>query len=318
MHTLIAFATNWGSKFGGINSFNTDFLCAFGVAYHLSAQVVCIVVSATEDEIDDAQNAHVRLVPLPFPPRDGELGQTQAFAAVDELKKREINFDPNKTIWLGHDRITGAAAICAARTAGGRSAVIHHMSYADYESYAEDSETADLKTECQTNLFKQADLAFAVGPLLRDAMMDRIGDTKPIHMLIPGLPEIEVRRPPKTFTAFVCGRLIDNTAKIKQGHLGVAAFARAHRDARESETPECLSKQPKLMLRGVDFEAHPNAVETNPEIELKKFAESYASGVINLIALPYTVTGDLNWVFFRRYKNASSSVLFFSSLDPVF
>jgi hypothetical protein len=43
MYTLVTFATQWGSKHGGINSFNADFLAAFGFAYHLSAQIVCIV-----------------------------------------------------------------------------------------------------------------------------------------------------------------------------------------------------------------------------------------------------------------------------------
>lgn len=64
MHTLISFATQWGSKYGGINCFNTDFLSAFGVAYHLGAQIVCIVASATPEEIEEARNAHVSLVPL--------------------------------------------------------------------------------------------------------------------------------------------------------------------------------------------------------------------------------------------------------------
>jgi hypothetical protein len=70
MHTLVAFATGWGSKFGGINSFNTDFLSAFGVAYHHSAQVICIVASATAEEIEDARNTHVGLVPLPYAPQN--------------------------------------------------------------------------------------------------------------------------------------------------------------------------------------------------------------------------------------------------------
>ena len=62
MLSLIAFATHWGSKYGGINSFNTDFLTAFGNTYRNEVQVICIVSSATVDEIAQAKENHVTLV----------------------------------------------------------------------------------------------------------------------------------------------------------------------------------------------------------------------------------------------------------------
>ncbi len=56
--------------------------------------------------------------------------------------------------------------------------------------------------------------------------------------------------------------------------------------------PDALRKQPKLLLRGVDFEdqlTRSSASERpNPETELKQFAEGYADAVINLHALPFT------------------------------
>jgi tetratricopeptide (TPR) repeat protein len=292
MHTLVAFATGWGSKFGGINSFNTDFLSAFGAAYHHSVQVICIVASATPEEIEDARNTNVRLVPLLYVPQDKVLSKEHAQAGIDELHRLNIIFNPNKTVWLGHDRFTGAAAIEAAKKAGSQSALIHHMSYDHYESYAENSNAAREKTQEQRALFNQADLVFAVGPLLRDALSDLLSEQKPIHMLIPGLAEIDSRSAPKTFTAFLSGRLSDNAARIKQGHLGIAAFAKAHQEAREQDMPDSLCRQPKLVLRGVDFEAQlalsPSLPEVNPETALKKFAEGYANSVINLQVLPYT------------------------------
>ena len=56
--------------------------------------------------------------------------------------------------------------------AGGRSALIHHMSYGAYEGFAEDSQSAFEKTQIQKRLFKQADVLLAVGPLLREALAD--------------------------------------------------------------------------------------------------------------------------------------------------
>jgi glycosyltransferase involved in cell wall biosynthesis/tetratricopeptide (TPR) repeat protein len=292
MHTLVAFATGWGSKFGGINSFNTDFLSAFGVAYHHSVQVICIVASATPEEIEDARNTHVWLVPLPYPPQDKVLSEEHAQVGISELHSLNINFNPVETVWLGHDRFSGAAAIEAAKKAGGRSALIHHMSYDHYESYAENSKTADDKKQEQKILFNQADLVLAVGPLLKQALMDLLSEPKPIQMLIPGLAEIGSRLAPETFTAFLSGRLSDNAARIKQGHLGIAAFAKAHREAREQDMPDSLCKQPKLVLRGVDFEAQltlsTSEQEVDPETDLKRFAEKYAGSVINLQVLPYT------------------------------
>ena len=110
--------------------------------------------------------------------------------------------------------------------------------------------------------------------------------------MIPGLAEIEPREAPTTFTAFLSERLSDNVARIKQGYLGVAAFAQAQREAREAGMPEGLCSQPKLVLRGIDFEApavqHLTQSQSDPETELKAFAEKYADGVINLHTLPFT------------------------------
>jgi glycosyltransferase involved in cell wall biosynthesis len=292
MYTLITFATQWGSKHGGINSFNADFLSAFGYAYRHSVQIACLVASATQEEIEAASRPHVRVVPLPYIPEAKSFGSGHGQAGVDQLKGRGISFDPDKTVWLGHDRITGEAAIVAAKMAGGRSAVIHHMSYDYYESYAEDSQSAYEKTQTQTALFQRADSVLAVGPLLRDAAMDRLSGSKPVHMLIPGLAEIDTKEAPKTFVAFMSGRLSDDAARIKQGHLGVAAFARAYLDARQDKMPDALRNQPKLLLRGVDFEDQLAGSslrdQQDPETELKQFAEQYAQAVINLYALPYT------------------------------
>jgi hypothetical protein len=289
MYSLITFATDWGSKHGGINSFNTDFLKAFGIAYHLGAEVICIVASATPEEIEEAHNAHVKLVALPYPPEEKLFSAKHAQAGIDELRNLKISFDPNHTVWLGHDRITGTAAIEAAKIAGGRSALIHHMSYAHYESFAEDSKTAHSKNQEQQRLFEQSDLILAIGPLLRDAAHDLVGGAKSVHMLVPGLAEIDVQPAPKTFVAFLGGRSSGDAARVKQGYLSVAALAHAHKKACEINMPDGLCKQPRLMLRGVDFAAEENSQpNAKPEANLKAFAEKYADRAITVLALPYT------------------------------
>ena len=64
MHHLIAFATHWGSKYGGINSFNEDFLSAFASAYQKNVVVICIVAEASPEEIRESKNRGVTLLAL--------------------------------------------------------------------------------------------------------------------------------------------------------------------------------------------------------------------------------------------------------------
>lgn len=290
MYTLITFATQWGSRYGGINSFNSDFVSAFAFAYQKDVQTICVVSSATTEQIEQAQKSHVRLIPLPYAPESPYLISEHGQATVERIKELGLYFEPNSTVWLGHDRITGHAAISAARTAGGRSAALCHMSYDHYESYAETSQSAETKTTEQRTLFREADIVLAVGPLLRDAAKDLVNQSKPVHMLIPGLAEIDAQDAPSTFVAFLSARLTDDAARIKQGQLGIAAFARAQREAREQGRPDSLKKQTKLVLRGVDLEglAHRTDSDESTEIRLKQFAENYADGVVNLHTLPFT------------------------------
>lgn len=286
---LIAFATYWGSKFGGINSFNADLVEALGLTFYRDMRVFCVVLNADESDIVKAeQSHHVKVISLRRP--NDKVFSTDFLEEVkSELLK--CGCAPGAdTVWLGHDRITGDIAVHAAKQIGGRSALIHHMSYAHYESYAESAPQAVHKEDQQKALFRQADVLLAVGPLLRDALHDLV-ETEPT-MLIPGLQEITPARDPKTFTAFLSGRISEDTHKIKQAQLGVAAFAKAIARANDDSQhlPACLtaSKGPCLKVRGLsDAETTP-AAGNDPETELKLFAEVYAERVINLRALPFT------------------------------
>lgn len=289
MYSLIAYATEWGYSHGGINCFNTDLLSAFGYAYPSETQIICIVSQATDEDIADAKNTNVILVPLSQPTINKIFSEADAEAGIAELNRRNISFDPHKTVWLGHDLISGLAANYSSKATQSKSAIIHHMSYDHYESYAEDSETAKTKINVQKSLFDNTNIALAVGPLLRDALSDLLTSSKVVHMLVPGLAEINSKPIPSNFTAFFSGRLGDKIACIKQGYLGVAAFANAHKNAKAEEFPTALRNKPKLILRGLDYDQQiTNVADHNPEDELKKFAYDYAQCVINVHALPYT------------------------------
>jgi hypothetical protein len=147
--TLIALATSWGPQQGGINSFNYDFLRAFGVAFHHSVRVLCVVPQATRDQIEEAGRHHVGLIPLPHP----LSGETLDAVHAAEIVRCVQIAAGQEIIWLGHDRFTGAAAVEAAKQTQSAAAVIHHMSYAAYEPFKSGSAVpAKEKIDQQRNI----------------------------------------------------------------------------------------------------------------------------------------------------------------------
>ena len=302
---LITFATAWGPRFGGINAFNHDLLLALAPAYRTRVKVVCVVLHATPEQCQAALSGELVLVPLGL--------DTQQNMTVDleplvwrELQARGFAELPKETVWLGHDRITGAIALQAAKSRGGRAALIHHMSYAHYEAFAESSASADLKAREQGTLFNSADHAMAIGPLLRQALAEMLDcPTDQTTMLVPGLADIQPKQHHHNFNTFVSGRLDPSTGRIKQGQLSVAAFGHAvYLCDRDPGLPDKLrgEAEPSLTLRGVDFEHVEGAGLSMQEADLRRYVEGVAQRAINLRALPFTE--DRN-VLFDDLRSAS-------------
>jgi glycosyltransferase involved in cell wall biosynthesis len=276
--TLIALATGWGPKHGGINSFNYDFLRGFGGALGKHVQIYCVVSAAEAKDLKEAQDSLITLIPFEKPPMGEKLEQSHAAEIVSLLAAKNIDY--NQAVWLGHDLFTGAAAVEGAQKTNSRSAVIHHMSYSAYESYKSGSaEKAKEKTNEQKAIFQDADFRLAVGPLLRDAL-DYLLEPNSTSMLIPGLPDIDVEQPPKQWTAVLFGRLNPETDRIKQAKLGVAAIAQTYKNANQDVgASPLLRNRPRIKLFGID---------SNDEQELRQFAEEQADAVLDLHFLPYS------------------------------
>ena len=293
LKTLITLATGWGAQHGGINSFNCDFLKAFCVAFNRSVRVICLVPNAEESEREDAKNSHVELRGLASPLSGEKL---EAVHAAEIIRCLQDVLSPD-TLWLGHDLFTGEAAVAAAKQSQSKAAVIHHMSYAAYESFKSGSEQAKAKQDRQRQLFRSADFRLAVGPLLRDALGDLLGGEN-IPMLIPGLPEIDSKPLPKRWTALLFGRLDPQSDCIKQSRLGVAALARSYNDALKDDTmPKALRDRPRVKLFGI---------AANDEPELRAFCAQEAGAVLDLHALPYTT--DRNELL-RELSQASVALM---------
>jgi glycosyltransferase involved in cell wall biosynthesis/tetratricopeptide (TPR) repeat protein len=292
-YTLISFATAWGPQHGGINAFNADLLEAVAAGFWERVESVCVVLDASEDEIQRFRDRGIILVSLGL--RDQRQMpatlEPQAWAALTTCLDSLRAGDHNHIVWLGHDRITGSIALEAQRQRGGESALIHHMSYERYEAFAEGSQAAETKRSEQSALFKEAGHIFAVGPLLAESLAD-LTDRSDGHVLIPGLAEIEPRMvAPRVFKVLLSGRLSPDTRKIKQAYLGLAGFGHAVAlcDG-NSGYPDILrgEREPAMRLRGVDFENDVSLDAQGAEAELRAFVESHAGRVLPLSFLPFT------------------------------
>jgi tetratricopeptide (TPR) repeat protein/glycosyltransferase involved in cell wall biosynthesis len=309
--TLISFATAWGTKFGGINAFNADLLRAVAAAFFEHLRTVCVVLTATDADEQDAKNSNVFLINL-------SASDTKNFRAdleprVWELLQQKLPLDEQHTIdtvWLGHDRITGAIALKAAQCRGGKAALIHHMSYAHYEAHAENSAIAHEKENEQKSLFTQATYRIGIGPLLKNALNDLV-DKNDAAELIPGLADIVPRtQATRKFNVFMSGRLSDDAKKIKQAHLGLAGFGHAVAlcDA-DVQYPDALKgkNSPQMKLRGVAFENMPdNRSAQDAEQDIKRFVAEHAKRALSPSLLPFTQDRER---LLDELRNASAALM---------
>ena len=123
---LVCFATAWGPKFGGINAFNEDF--ALGLAQELgtTGRIFCAVPNPTPQERSVAAKSRITLIPIEDRPQLEMFDSNWVTNALAWLE----NHERGRVIdwWIGHDVISGHAALHASGMSG-RAALIHHMSY---------------------------------------------------------------------------------------------------------------------------------------------------------------------------------------------
>src|SRR5258706_11500576 len=127
-------ATAWGSKHGGVSSFNMDFACGLAAFVGDRGKVFSAAFRPTIEEIQSAGSKDVHLVAIDRPVDSAAYDRTWVHEVL--IKFREENPSEKIDWWVGHDVITGEAAVQGPSAAGyGRSALIMHMSYVDYQGY---------------------------------------------------------------------------------------------------------------------------------------------------------------------------------------
>lgn len=284
MTRIIALATAWGSAHGGINAFNTD-LCV-GLAQELgdAGKVYCAVIAgegkAGEDEFrlacEDAARQGVTLVPITRPDRGQAFDPSWAREVAAWLEAHGAEGHPS--YWIGHDVKSGEAALLGAQLTNGSAALVGHMAYLLYGGHKRDDATTKQHQD-QMRTFRSRAHVFAVGPLLRDWLSERLN--RPVTMLVPGFPtRTERPRARRRLAGITFGRLGVDDDRIKQGRLAVLGFANAIKVLSLTPTHADLVNGHFFIMLGVD--------DARPQVQdLKRRAFVEAGRSVNMFAEPY-------------------------------
>ncbi len=275
---IVFLSTAWGPKLGGINSFNADLATALAQTLGGNDRVFCATPSAQDVDLADAFGKGVTLLNLSDKVADSRFDEAWIDDVVRELRKIDIS---HVDWWVGHDVITGAAALRAEETYGGRSTLIHHMSYARYQGVkTDDPVRADQKSYEQVELFRRSKHEFAVGPLLSRAAKELTG--RKAFELIPGFPaNISDHSSDDRIVGITFGRMEHQDDRIKQGLLAVSGFARSVKAAREAEDWKNPLRESSFYILGLGDRW---LVEAE---QIQKQAEREAQAALNIVPLPY-------------------------------
>jgi glycosyltransferase involved in cell wall biosynthesis len=278
---LVFFATAWGPKHGGPNSFNTDLVQTLARSMR-SYEVICVVLNASPPECEAAAREHkVKLISLD---REHEEEFDLDWAPhIAEIIESQGDYGPVEW-WVGHDLITGPIAQRLAKRSGsGSLALVMHSSY-DYYSDVKHpaAKAAGDKHRMQKRLFLTADVCFSIGPLLDEQLSWMVKEKMKPQMLVPGLSVVEQSHSEHRLCALVFGRLDWENDRIKQGRLAVAAFANAVARVKDDiGLGSKLFRDPILKVLGI---------EDNEEIkqEILRMAQLRANRAVSIQMMPYT------------------------------
>lgn len=243
---IILLATSWGNANGGVNAFNCGL--ASGLATIQEDTVCCAVTDTDSAAVAAAAAARVRLIPIPGAGPDRRPTEGCGEEVIAWLAAHLPGAVP--TLWIGHDLITGAAAVAAAQKHGGTVALIHHADYLSYGNLAGGrGRETEAKRRAQTELFRSPGATlFGVGTWLAGNAADLAGTEA--HMLLPGFPPEEPRsKQEEKLHAVVAGRFERGNEPLKRVLLAAEAFGEAVRLAGDNVRS---MEDPTIVMLGVE------------------------------------------------------------------
>jgi glycosyltransferase involved in cell wall biosynthesis len=183
---ILAVATEWRSGHGGLSTVNRELCVALAKLGH---EVVCLVLSATDEEAGHAMAANVRLA---TPRKDPFPEQTDVIMRLLLFSRRKLQeFEPD--VVVGHDHITGTAARHIAHDVYD-APYIHfiHTLPEEIERHKTRGPQSVLKGamkgQVQIEQCKSADLVVAIGPRIFQQISGRLSHAEvPVVEMWPGL-----------------------------------------------------------------------------------------------------------------------------------
>lgn len=273
---VIALATAWGPRWGGINCFNADLVRGLATYWSHRGRIMCCVPFADDDEIEAARTSGIHLLHINKP------GRHKTFSPdwIDEIlsdPETSSEFE-SPTLWVGHDVKSGDAAVRGGQSfPSAKSAVIMHMHYEAYKGPVSSPQEAQDLFKQQRRLFQQPDFALAVGPLLRNALhaMGR----KDAAMLIPGFPVVKPETVKDGIHAIALGRFDAQNDLLKQISLAVAAVSCAVDEVMRASNDRIRNWNKKMKVFGVEDEAQ--------TATLCKLADARCGSALNILPVRF-------------------------------
>ncbi|MBD1831377.1 glycosyltransferase family 4 protein [Cyanobacteria bacterium FACHB-472] len=271
---LVFFATAWGTRHGGINSFNYDLCKALAKLLaepgHPNLKVVCIVNEGKCTELEEAKSLGIELIIIPH--------QDEPALDVKNVSSQLKGYAIKPVYVLGHDVHTGSRAIAVSKHLSVPVAVFHHMDYRAYKPFQGNNDKNPIWR--QENILKEADTVFAIGPKLKESAIDKIrGGEKEVRVIKvqPGLAEIKLVEMPSRFSTITFGRLDQENGLLKQTDLAVASFGEA-----VNNSADPLGQDPGLVVIGLSNEEIDEGNQS-----LKSLGESYAKRAVSIHGWTY-------------------------------
>ena len=264
---IVTFASAWSASNGGINAFNFELSRA--LAKSTKQPLFCAVTDPSLEEIALAEKDGVTLIKVKATP-DGKPSPDCADNIIEALS----GGNGTVQLWVGHDLISGDAAVRAASTHGGRLALVHHMDYLSYQNISGDrgDHTYD-NYERQMKLFRTEEATlFGVGSWLTDNA-SRLGNRR-AHCLVPGFPNIsgsQHRVSTDRLMVVSAGRFDEKAEPLKQISSALDGFALALRHS----TSFPMLQSATMSILGVDG--------TEDQKALHARAEELAGRPVNIV-----------------------------------
>ncbi|GAA4869826.1 BREX system ATP-binding domain-containing protein [Kitasatospora terrestris] len=268
-------ATEWASLHGGLSTFNRDLCRATAAA---GAQVFCVVLSASPEELTAAADAGITLLPAPKMP-----GASEDMRLTSRPKLPDGGVPD---LVVGHSRITGPAAKKLTDDFFPSARRLHflHMAPDEIEWYKLDRESdaglrAEERTDIERALGRSAHRVVTVGPRLHDQFMAEFANPLRLDPGFDAAVTAVERKPPggSPLRVLLLGRVED--AQLKGVDLAAAACGQVAAWRQE----DGLSRI-RLVVRGTP--------EATSEEERARIGAWAASPLLHLVVREYTSTQD--------------------------